>query len=83
MNPAVKKVSLEELTSRKQRDATTPSLESSKLLTLSEELNSLQRNRTNLIDLIRAANEVIFSVVSRIGVPACIVTFSDFSGRTG
>ncbi|XP_046652197.1 uncharacterized protein LOC124343119 isoform X5 [Daphnia pulicaria] len=59
MHPNVARISLDELTRKFQRDtiATKDSPESGKLRTLTEELHSLRKNKTNLIASIDAANK--------------------------
>lgn len=62
MHPNVARISLDELTRKFQREtvATKDSPESGKLRTLTEELNSLRKSKTNLIASIDAANKVYF-----------------------
>ena len=66
MHPNVVKISLDELTRKLQRDttATKESPESGRLRTLTEELNSLRKTKSNLIAAIDAANKVNFKILT-------------------
>lgn len=68
MHPNVVKISLDELTRKLQRDttATRESPESGRLRTLTEELNSLRKTKSNLIAAIDAANKVNLKIFNTI-----------------